>query len=83
MTEKVKKSVDFKKHIEIKEYERKAKERVIGSAKHENRFSLNSKFIEDNDKIFDVLSKLSDHVSNLEERIAILETAPPTPPIKK
>ncbi len=77
MAEKEKESVDFKKHTEIKEYEKKAKARVRGSAKHENRFSLNSKFIEDNDKIFDVLSKLSDHVSNLEERVATLELAPP------
>jgi len=73
LEEKKEEKYGFKTHVEVKEYEKKAKIRVTGSAKHENRFSLNTKFIEDNNKIFDVLERLSDHVANLEERVLELE----------
>ena len=64
---------DFVAHTEIKDYEIKAVERVRGSARHSSKFSTERAIIEDNRKQIDILSKLSDHVSDLEKRLSKLE----------
>ncbi len=66
---------EFIKHAEIKEYEMKAVENVRGSARHSSKFSTEKAIIEDTRRQIDVLAKLSDHVSNLESRLAKLESA--------
>jgi len=64
---------EFIKHSEIKEYEIKVLENVRGSARHSSKFSIEKSIIEDTRKQVDVLAKLSDHVSDLEKRVAALE----------
>ena len=64
---------EFIKHTEIKEYEIKAVENVRGSARHSSKFSTEKAIIEDTRKQIDILSKLSDHVSDLEKRLSKLE----------
>ena len=66
---------EFKKHTEIKEYEIKAVENVRGSARHSSKFSTEKAIIEDTRKQINILAKLSDHVSDLESRLAKLELA--------
>ena len=68
---------EFIKHTEIKEYEIKAVENVRGSARHSSKFSTEKAIIEDTRKQIDILAKLSDHVSDLESRLAKLELAAP------
>lgn len=68
---------EFIKHTEIKEYEMKAVENVRGSARHSSKFSTEKAIIEDTRKQIDVLAKLSDHVSDLESRLAKLESVAP------
>lgn len=70
---------EFVKHSEIKEYEIKAVENVRGSARHSSKFSTEKAIIEDTKKQIEVLSKLSDHVSNLEKRVAALELGSKSP----
>ena len=64
---------DFKTHVEIKEYQVKAKETVRGSARHSSKFSNERAIVEDTRKQIDVLTKLSDHVADLEKRVTLLE----------
>jgi len=71
----IKAEKEFIKHSEIKEYEIKAVENVRGSARHSSKFSTEKAIIEDTKKQIEVLSKLSDHVSDLEKRVAALELA--------
>lgn len=70
---------EFVKHSEIKEYEIKAVENVRGSARHSSKFSTEKAIIEDTRKQIEVLSKLSDHVSDLEKRVAALELGSKSP----
>jgi hypothetical protein len=64
---------DFVTHAEIKTYELKAKETVRGSARHSSKFSNERAIVEDTRKQIDVLTKLSDHVADLEKRVTLLE----------
>jgi hypothetical protein len=70
---------EFVKHSEIKEYEIKAVEKVRGSSRHSSKFSNEKAIIEDTKKQIEVLSKLSDHVSDLEKRVAALELESKSP----
>lgn len=72
LSEKEKKD-EFVKHSEIKTYKSKAKETVRGSARHSSKFSNERAIVEDTRKQIDVLTKLSDHVADLEKRVTLLE----------
>ena len=64
---------DFKTHVEIKEYQVKAREVVRGSARHRSKFSNELAIIEDNNEILRAIEKLSDHVADIEKRVLELE----------
>ena len=73
LEEKKEEKYDFKTHVEIKEYQVKVKETVRGSARHSSKFSNERAIVGDTRKQIDVLTKLSDHVADLEQRVLALE----------
>tara|TARA_R110002153_G_scaffold8849_3_gene37406 strand:+ start:2446 stop:2697 length:252 start_codon:yes stop_codon:yes gene_type:complete len=77
----LKEKKEFEKHTEIKEYKVQAVESVRGSARHSSKFSVEKAIIEDTRKQIDILTKMSDHISDLEIRVAKLESlGGPIPP---
>lgn len=77
----LKEKKEFEKHTEIKEYKVQAVESVRGSARHSSKFSVEKAIIEDTRKQIDILTKMSDHISDLEIRVAKLESlGEPIPP---
>ena len=77
----LKEKKEFEKHTEIKEYKVQAVESVRGSARHSSKFSVEKAIIEDTRKQIDILTKMSDHISHLEIRVAKLESlGEPIPP---
>ena len=70
---------EFVKHTEIKEYKVQAVESVRGSARHSSKFSVEKAIIEDTRKQIDTLTKMSDHISDLEIRVAKLESKTTSP----
>ncbi len=78
----LKEKEEFVKHTEIKEYKVKAVESVRGSARHSSKFSVEKAIIEDTKKQIDILTKISDHISDLESRLTKLESLTGTPPPK-
>ena len=73
VTDKEEEKYDFKTHVEIKEYQVKAREVVRGSARHRSKFSNELAIIEDNNEILRAIEKLSDHVADLEKRVLELQ----------
>lgn len=64
---------EYKKHSEIKTYRPTVKEITRGSARHASKFSNDAQIVRDNQEKFEALVRLSNHVSDLEARVVLLE----------
>tara|TARA_R110002020_G_C15958822_1_gene746387 strand:+ start:86 stop:349 length:264 start_codon:yes stop_codon:yes gene_type:complete len=79
---------EYQKHTEILTYRPTAREITRGSARHASKFSNDAEIVRDNQEKFEALVRLSNHVSDLEERLVsaerkILELSQSEPPKKK
>ena len=82
---------EYQRHTEILAYRPTAREITRGSARHASKFSNDAEIVRDNQEKFEALVRLSNHVSDLEERLVsaermildLSERMEPEPPKRK